>query len=392
MKLPLISTMSGTMRARVLNILLCASLALGSASAMAEVLIEALATSAGPVRVESIVSGLQGPWSLAFLPDGRMLVSEKRGQLRIVSTDGVLSTPLAGVPKVQSQGQGGLLDIALSPHFVEDQQIFFSFSQPTENGARTAVARAGLNFDQHRLDNVQVIFAQQPDPDGRNHWGSRLVFGRDGTLFITLGDRFNHRDQAQRLDSHLGKIVRIQPDGSVPADNPFMGRNGVLPEIWSYGHRNVQGAALHPETGVLWTHEHGPQGGDELNQGVAGANYGWPEITYGREYVIGTRIGSGETRDDVTPPRHYWVPSIAPSGMSFYTGDRFPGWQGSVFIGALKAQMLVRLSLQDQTVVAEERLLGELQSRIRDVRQGPDDLLYLLDETHGRILRLSPAM
>lgn len=218
------------------------------------------------------------------------------------------------------------------------------------------------------------------------------MFGRDGTLFITLGDRFNHRDQAQRLDSHLGKIVRIQPDGSVPADNPFMGRNGVLPEIWSYGHRNVQGAALHPETGVLWTHEHGPQGGDELNQGVAGANYGWPEITYGREYVIGTRIGSGETRDDVTPPRHYWVPSIAPSGMSFYTGDRFPGWQGSVFIGALKAQMLVRLSLQDQTVVAEERLLGEFQSRIRDVRQGPDDLLYLLDETHGRILRLSPAM
>lgn len=347
-------------------------------------------SEAGPVRVVTIAEGLQTPWSLAFLPDGRMLVTERAGTMRIVSSSGERSAPLAGIPDVHAQGQGGLLDVVLGPDFGDDRRIYFSYAQPTGRGARTAVARAVLDPDSLRLDQVEVIFTQDDDPPGRHHWGSRLVFARDGTLFVTLGDRFMHRDLAQTLDNHYGKIVRINQDGTVPADNPFVDQPGAKPEIFSYGHRNLQGAALHPESGVLWTHEHGPQGGDEVNVGKAGANYGWPVITYGREYVTGGRIGEGTERADVEPPLHHWTPSIAPSGMAFYTGDAFPRWRGNLFVGALRGQLLSRLELDGERVVGEERFLTELGSRIRDVRQGPDGGLYLLDESHGRILKLEP--
>ncbi|MDO9599920.1 MAG: PQQ-dependent sugar dehydrogenase [Azoarcus sp.] len=346
--------------------------------------------SAGKVRVVEVARGLEMPWGLAFLPDGRMLVTERPGRMRIVSLSGELSAPLAGVPEVQARGQGGLLDVVLSPAFATDRTVFFSFSQPTASGARTAVARAELDVDALQLRALKVVFAQKDEPSGNNHWGSRLVFGRDGNLFITLGDRFSHRDRAQDLDSHLGKIVRIRPDGSVPPDNPFVGRKGALPEIWSYGHRNVQGAALHPVTGSLWAHEHGPQGGDEVNEVLAGRNYGWPVITYGREYVIGTRIGEGSERADVEPPRHQWTPSIAPSGMVFYTGSAYPGWSGNLFVGALKFQLLARLTEQGGEVREAERLLQDYGKRIRDVRQGPDGKLWLLEETNGAVLRLDP--
>lgn len=346
-------------------------------------------TEVGSVRLIEIVRGLDNPWSMAFLPDGRFLLTERPGRMRIVSRDGTLSAPLAGVPQVHAQGQGGLLDVALSPDFATDRSIVFSFAQPTPSGARTAVARARLDVAALKLDDVKVIFSQNEDPAGKHHWGSRLVFDRAGMLFVTLGDRFHPRDRAQALDSHLGKIVRINMDGSVPSDNPFLQQAGASPEIWSYGHRNVQGAALHPSTGELWAHEHGPQGGDELNRVLPGRNYGWPVITFGREYVIGTRIGEGTARADVEAPLTQWTPSIAPSGMAFYTGELFPQWKGNLFVGALKFQMLVRLVLDGTTVVHEERL--ELGRRIRDVRQGPDGHLWLLDESQGRVLRLDPA-
>ncbi|MFN3985657.1 MAG: PQQ-dependent sugar dehydrogenase [Rhodocyclaceae bacterium] len=362
-----------------------------SATAAAGQVLRTLATEHGQVAVAEVAVGLEGPWALAFLPDGRMLVTEKRGTMRLVSPDGGLSEPLTGVPEVHHQGQGGLLDVILGPDFASDGLIYFAYAEPTRRGARTSVARARLDVDALALRDVAMIFSQNDDPSGRHHWGARLVFAGDGTLFVTTGDRFFHRDKAQTLDNHFGKIIRIRPDGGVPDDNPFVGRSGALPEIWSYGHRNIQGAALHPDTGVLWSHEHGPQGGDEVNLGVAGANYGWPVITYGREYGSGARIGEGTARDDVVPPRLQWTPSIAPSGMAFYTGDAFPGWRGNLFVGALRGQMLVRLTLDGDAVVGEERLLTELGVRIRDVRQGPDGLVYLLDESNGRILRLQPA-
>lgn len=349
------------------------------------------ARAESPLRVTEIARGLDVPWSLAFLPDGRMLVTERAGRMRVVSADGRLSPPVANLPQVHAQGQGGLLDVLPAPDFASSGRIYFSFAQPTGRGARTAVASAKLDAAGPALSDVKVIFAQRDDPDGRHHWGSRLVFDRSGSLFVTLGDRFFLRERAQELGNHLGKVVRIRPDGSVPPDNPFTANPRALPELWSYGHRNVQGAALHPETGELWTHEHGPQGGDELNVVRAGRNYGWPVITYGREYGSGARIGEGHERPDVEPPVHYWVPSIAPSGMVFYTGDAYPGWKGSLFVGALRGQVLVRLELAGERVVREERLLQDLGIRIRDVRQGPDGLIYLLDETNGRILRLDPA-
>lgn len=348
-------------------------------------------SEAGPVRVTEVARGLETPWSLAFMPDGNMLVTERPGRLRVVTPDGRLSAPIQNVPRVHASGQGGLLDVVIGPDFARDRLVWLSFAQPTRKGARTAVARARLDESSSSLQNVEIVFAQREDPDGRNHWGSRLVFARDGKLFITLGDRYSHRDSAQDKGSHLGKIVRVLPDGSVPRDNPFVGQAGALPEIWSYGHRNVQGAALHPVTGKLWIHEHGPQGGDEVNVVGAGANYGWPIITYGKEYVTGFSIGEGTQRADIVPPVRYWVPSIAPSGMSFYTGDAFPKWKGNLFVGALRGQLLVRIELDGEKFVREERLLTELGSRIRDVRQGPDGKLYLLDETEGRILRLDPV-
>jgi Glucose/sorbosone dehydrogenases len=296
------------LRALLFGTLLAAALVAGPVAARDLI----VRTEAGSVKLTEVASGLQNPWSLAFLPDGRMLVTERPGQMRIVGSDGSVSAPIAGVPEVHARGQGGLLDVAVSPNFADDKLIVFSYAEPTAGGARTAVARARLDAEGLQLEDVRRIFAQNEDPSGNHHWGSRLVFARDGTLFITLGDRFHSRERAQALDSHLGKVVRIAIDGSAPADNPLAGRSDARPEIWSWGHRNVQGAALHPQTGELWTHEHGPQGGDEINRTRAGLNYGWPEVTYGREYVTGRKIGEGEAREGVEPPVLQFTPSIAP--------------------------------------------------------------------------------
>lgn len=347
-------------------------------------------TGSGPVSVIEVARGLEHPWGLAFLPDGRMLVTERPGRLRIVDARGRLSAPIRGVPAVHAVGQGGLLDVVVAPDFARSRMLFLSYAEPSEKGGRTAIARA--EFDGDALRNLRVIFRQQPDAEGGNHWGSRLAVDRSGLVFATLGDRFTLRDKAQDLGTHLGKVIRIRPDGSIPTDNPFVGRAGALPEIWSFGHRNPQGAALHPLTGQLWTHEHGPQGGDEVNLTLAGRNHGWPVITSGREYGSGWKIGEGTRRDDVEAPRWQWTPSIAPSGMAFYTGDRFPGWRGSLLVGALRGQMLVRLDMDGDRIVREERMLQELRERVRDVRQGPDGFVYLLtDQPDGRLLKLVPG-
>ena len=294
------------------------------------------------------------------------------------------------MPQVAARGQGGLLDVALDPRFADTRLVYLSYAEPGEGGtAGTAVARGRLDAD--RLQDVRVIYQQQPKVQAGNHFGSRLVFARDGTLFVTQGDRFSYREQAQDLSSGLGKIVRIHPDGSIPRDNPFVGRTGARPEIWSFGHRNVQAAALDPRTGQLWTVEHGARGGDELNHPEAGKNYGWPVITYGVDYS-GAKIGEGTAKPGMEQPVYYWDPVIAPSGMEFYTGDAYPGWKGSVFVGSLRPGLLVRLSLENGRVTREERYLGDLGARIRDVQQGPDGLLYLLtDARNGQLLRLEPA-
>jgi len=342
----------------------------------------------GSIRVDTVAKGLEHPWGLAFLPDGRILVTEKPGRVRIVSPEGRVSPPLTGVPKVQAGGQGGLLDIALDPKFAENRMVYLSYAEPGEGGAGTAVARGRLG--EGELENVQVIYRQQPKVEGSNHFGSRLVFSRKGQLFITQGDRFDYRAKAQDLSSGIGKIVRINPDGSIPKDNPFAGRNGARPEIWSYGHRNVQAAALHPETGQLWTVEHGARGGDELNHPEAGKNYGWPVITYGVDYS-GAKIGEGAARAGMEQPVYYWDPVIAPSGMVWYTGDAIPGWKGSALIGSLQPGRLVRLTLANGQVTGEERYLGELDKRIRDVQQGPDGFVYVVtDEDDGQVLRVRP--
>jgi aldose sugar dehydrogenase len=341
----------------------------------------------GSIDVETVAEGLEHPWGLAFLPDGRMLVTERPGRLRLVMPGGKLSAPLEGVPRVQHAGQGGLLDVKLDPKFPENQRVYVSYAEPAPDGtAGTAVARGRL-MDQ-RLEDVQVIYRQQPKVKGALHFGSRLVFLRDGTLVITQGDRFEYRAQAQDLASGLGKIVRINADGSIPSNNPFSNRPGARAEIWSYGHRNVQAAALDPETGQLWTVEHGARGGDELNHPEPGKNYGWPVITYGVDYN-GSPIGEGTARTGMEQPVYYWDPVIAPSGMAFYTGTTYPGWQGNLFIGSLKPGLLVRLTMKEGQVQGEERYLGKLGERIRDVQQGPDNFLYLLtDNDSGQILRV----
>jgi aldose sugar dehydrogenase len=316
-------------------------------------------------------------------------VTERPGRIRLVERDGRLSEPLGGVPKVFASGQGGLLDVTLSPNFASDRLVYLSYSEPGEGGAGTAVARGRLG--ERALENVQVIWRQAPKVSGPNHWGSRLLFARDGTLFVTTGDRFNYREQAQDLSGTLGKVIRINADGSIPRDNPFVGRDGARPEIWSYGHRNVQAAALQPETDQLWTIEHGARGGDELNHPQPGRNYGWPVITYGVDYS-GAKIGEGTAKKGMEQPVYYWDPVIAPSGALFYTGDAFPDWKGDLFVGSLKPGLLVRLHLDGDRVIQEERYLGNLDERIRDVRQGPDGFIYLLtDSPGGRIFRIEPA-
>jgi len=345
--------------------------------------------TAGVVRVETVARGLDHPWALEFLPDGRMLVTERPGRLRIVEPGGRISQPLAGVPQVQASGQGGLLDVALDPEFGQNRLVYLSYAEPGPGGAGTAVARGRLAGG--GLEEVQVIYRQQPKVTGGNHFGSRLVFAPDGRLFVTQGERFRHREQAQNLSSLLGKIVRIEPDGSIPDDNPFVGRSDARPEIWSYGHRNVQAAAIDPQTGRLWTVEHGARGGDELNHPEAGKNYGWPVITYGIDYS-GVRIGEGMAKEGMEQPVYFWDPVIAPSGMQFYTGNTFPGWRGSILIGSLRGA-LVRLQLDGDRVAREERYRNDgLDARIRDVRQGPDGLVYVVtDEGDGRVLRVMPA-
>ena len=341
-------------------------------------------------RVVTMTRGLEHPWGLAFLPDGRRLVTERPGRLRLVAADGTLDPqPVTGLPTIAIHGQDGLLDVALHPGFAENGLIYLSYAARGEGGVGTEVARGRLV--DHRLENVEVLFRQQPKSSGGRHFGSRLVFDRQGYLYITLGDR-GEQERAQKMDDLAGKIVRLHDDGRIPADNPFADRPGARPEIYSLGNRNVQGAALHPVTGELWAQEHGPQGGDEVNVIRAGRNYGWPVITYGVEYVIGTKIGEGTHKPGMEQPLHVWVPSIAPSGMAFYQGDRFPRWRGDLFVGALKDQMLVRLRFDGEKRVKEERLLKGVLGRIRDVRAGPDGYLYLLtDSPDGVIARLEPT-
>ena len=341
------------------------------------------------VEITTVAEGLEHPWSLAFLPDGRMLVTERPGRLRYVTKDGSVSEPVTGVPAVFAEGQGGLLDVALDPDFAANSTIYLSYAEPAADGTNgTAVARARL--DGQQLHDVQVIFRQQPKFASRHHFGSRLVFARDGNLFVTLGERNSQRDLAQDLGTHIGKIVRITTEGEAPGDNPFIGREGALPEIWSYGHRNLQGATLHPGTGKLWTHEHGPRGGDEINLPEPGRNYGWPVITYGREYH-GPAIGEGPKKAGMEDPLHYWVPSIGPSGMAFHSGRGYAGWKGHLFVGALPAKQLVRLEIGDDGRVKREERIA-IGSRVRDVREGPDGALYLVtDEDAGQVLRVVPA-
>ncbi len=340
-------------------------------------------------RVLKVVEGLDHPWSLAFLPDGRMLVTERPGRLRTVARGKPHPPPIAGLPEVVAEGQGGLFDIVLHPRFAENSLVYFAYNARGPDG-RTGTELARAKLAGARLENVQALFRQDPKGSGGNHFGGRIVFDRQGYLYLTLGER-GDRDRAQRPNDHAGSVIRLHDDGRVPADNPFVGKAGWKPEKFDLGHRNMQGAALHPQTGALWTHEHGPQGGDEINVIRPGLNHGWPVITYGVNYVIGTKIGEGTRKEGMTQPLYYWVPSIAPSGMAFYTGERFPRWKGDLFIGALRDRMLVHLKLDGEKVMKEERLLKGVLGRIRDVRVGPDGLLYLLtDENPGALARLEP--
>ena len=347
-------------------------------------------TALAAPKVETIAEGLEHPWSLAFMPDGGMLVTERPGRIRVVR-NGAMSAPIQGIPGVAAEGQGGLLDIALDPDFANNRIVFFTFSEPRpEGGNATGLARAKLSADEAALTDMSVIFRQQPAVDSSAHFGGRIAIAPDGNLFVTLGERYVMRESAQDLGTHLGKVVRITKDGKPAPGNPFIGKPGALPEIWSLGHRNAQGAAIEPSTGLLWTVEHGAQGGDEINRPEAGKNYGWPVITYGKDYN-GSKIGEGTAKDGMEQPLHYWDPSIAPSGMAFYEGALFPGWKGDLLIGALKGQKLVRLDVEDGKIVGEEAMLEDLGERIRDVRLGPDGAVYLLtDNEAGRVLKLTP--
>jgi glucose/arabinose dehydrogenase len=342
------------------------------------------------LNVETVAKGLEHPWSVAFLPDGRMLVTERPGRLNLVDSRGKL-VRIAGLPAIAAGGQGGMLDVALAPDFSTSRRIVFSFTEPRGQANGTSVAVARLSPNAERIDDVKIIFRQEPSYANAMHFGGRLVFARDGTLFITLGERFALMDQAQNLSNHLGKIVRINLDGSVPRDNPFVGQSDKKPEIWSYGHRNVQAAAIHPQTGALWTVEHGAKGGDEINIPEAGKNYGWPVIAYGKHYS-GAKIGFGTSAQGMEQPIYVWDPSIAPSGMAFVTSDRYPQWKGQLLVGALAGESVSRLTLDGARIATEERMLSSLKERIRDVRQAPDGFIYLLtDNPEGRLLRLNPV-
>lgn len=351
-------------------------------------------TETGEISVDVIADGLARPWAIDFLPDGRMIVTERGGRMRLVTPDGKKSAAIKGLPGVDVGGQGGLLDVAVHPDFAKNRLVYWSFSEAGKGGNSTAVALGRLSEDGTQFDDVRVIFSQKPKVRSNLHFGSRLVFDGKGHLFVTLGERSaeKFRGQAQELDSHLGKIVRLMEDGSIPEDNPFVGREGALPEIWSYGHRNVQAAAINPVTGALWEIEHGPRGGDELNLPEPGKNYGWPIVSYGVNYD-GSPVGSGKREmPGMENPIYQWTPVIAPSGMTFYSGDSFPQWQGNLFVGGLVAKALVRLEIDGNKVTHEERLLKELGLRIRDVAQGPDGALYVVtDASNGQIIRVAPV-
>ena len=355
---------------------------------------------AQPLQSTTVAGKLENPWAMAFLPgfDGgassKALVTERPGRMRVVTMDGTVSAPIKGLPPVQAGGQGGLLDVVLDPDFAKNRWVYWSFTEAAAQGSgnSTALARGRLSADLSALSDVQLVFSQKPKVASSLHFGNRIVFMRDGTLALTLGDRFYRRDDAQTLNNHHGKIVRINPDGSVPKDNPFVATPGALPEIWSFGHRNPQGAALHPQTGDLWMHEHGPQGGDEINRIEPGKNYGWPKATRGAEYGSGARIGEPSI-SGMQDPLWTWIPSIAPSGMAFVSGkaaERFPQWSGNLLVGALRGQMVVHVVLRGNQVAREERLLQNQLGRIRDLRFGPDGWLYLLtDEADGKLIRVT---
>ncbi|PTT17926.1 hypothetical protein DBR12_16840 [Acidovorax sp. HMWF029] len=351
------------------------------------------AQNSGPtVSLVPVASGLANPWALAFLPDGQFLVTERPGRMRVVSATGQVGPALAGVPTVAVGGQGGLLDVVTDADFARNRRIYFCFSEPAASGAgnSTAVARATLAVDARSLQDVRVLFSQRPKVESALHFGCRIVQAPDGNLFVALGERYHRKDDAQKLDNHHGKVIRITPDGGVPPGNPFASQPGALAEIWSYGHRNPQGATIGPD-GKLWMHEHGPQGGDEINLPQPGRNYGWPVVTFGENYG-GGKIGEGTAKAGMEPPLHQWTPSIAPSGMAFLTSPRYGmAWQGSLMVGSLKFGTLHRLELSGGRVQREERLLQGNGERIRDVRQGPDGLIYMVtDSPQGRLLRLQP--
>jgi glucose/arabinose dehydrogenase len=360
-------------------------------SAHAQKALPPVKTETHAVRPVIVAEGLEHPWSIAWLPDGRALVTEREGRLRILGKDGRLEPqPVAGLPgNISVAGQGGLFDAIPHPRFAENGWVYFSYAGRGDGGVGTELARGRLVGS--RLENVEVLFRQTPKGSTGRHFGGKIVFARDGYVFLTLGDR-GEQERAQRPGDHAGSVIRLHDDGRVPKDNPFVGQAGFRPEKYTLGNRNMQGAALHPQTGALWSHEHGPQGGDEVNVIRPGTNYGWPVITYGVNYGIGTKIGEGTAKPGMAQPLHYWVPSIAPSGLAFYTGDRFPRWRGDMLVGALRGQTLVRLSLDGEKVVGEERMLTGALGRIRDVRVGPDGYVYVLtDASDGAVVRLEPA-
>jgi glucose/arabinose dehydrogenase len=352
-----------------------------------------VATEKLEAQVSVVADGLEHPWGIAILPDGAMLVTEKTGIMRMIAADGTKSEPISGVPEVDARGQGGLLDVALHPEFAENRFVYISYSEPAADGTNsTAVARGKLSADARQLTDVQVIFSQKPKVASTAHYGSRLIFDRDGLLYITLGERSSEefRGQSQDLDSHLGKVIRVTEDGAVPPANPFANGTDALPEIWSYGHRNIQGAALHPETGKLWVVEHGPRGGDEINIPQAGKNYGWPIVSHGVNYD-GSPVGSGQkSMEGMEPPIYTWTPVIAAGGAMFYSGKMFPEWSGNLFVSGLKVRSLVRLELDGESVTHEERFLTDRGERIRDVAEGLDGSLYVLtDESNGAVVKIS---